>query len=69
MPKRTPKDDPHLFFFGNSVDLDCHIQDLKLVLKKTEEINFEDHPGKSEYEGLISDIFRDCSKITEYVAW
>jgi hypothetical protein len=59
MPKRFPKDDPHLFFYLHAGDLYCHIQDLKLVLKKTEEIEFEDHPDELEYEGLISDIFPD----------
>ena len=59
MPKISRKDNPHLFFFGYACDLICHIQDLKLVLKKTEEIEFEDH---SEYEGLISDIFPDITR-------
>ena len=59
MPKKTPKDDPNLFFFGHSCDLVCHIQDLKLVLKTTEKMEFEEH---SEYEGLISDIFPDITR-------
>lgn len=45
MTKLKPKDDPYLFFFGSMVDLDCHLQDLKLVLKKTEEIDFDEHHG------------------------
>jgi len=48
---------PGLQFFGNLVDLDCHIQDLKLVLRKTEEIEFPDHEGSVEGESLIADIF------------
>ncbi|MBL7153221.1 MAG: hypothetical protein ISS79_05855 [Phycisphaerae bacterium] len=60
MAKRSPKDDPNLFFFGSLVDLDCHLQDIKLVLRKTEEVEFEEHPETSpelQSEGLISDIF------------
>ena len=60
MAKKTPKDDPNLFFFGSMVDLDCHIQDLKLVLKRTEELDFDDHPEATpelQEEGLIADIF------------
>jgi hypothetical protein len=41
-------------FFGNLVDLDCEMQDLKLILQKTEEM-FPDHD--SESESLIMDIF------------
>jgi len=60
MAKQSPKDNPYLFFFGSMVDLDCHLQDIKLVLQRTEEIDFEKHPEASpdlQEEGLISDIF------------
>lgn len=57
MPKRSPKDDPHLFFLMGLVDLDCNIQDLKLLLKKTEEIKFKGHPDE-----LINDIFPDITR-------
>jgi hypothetical protein len=44
-------------FFGNLVDLDCIIQDLKLVLAKTEDIDFPEHEN-----GLIADIFPDITR-------
>jgi len=53
---------PGLQFFGNLVDLDCHIQDLKLVLRKTEEIEFPDHEDSIEGESLIADIFPDITR-------
>ena len=53
---------PGLQFFGNLVDLDCHIQDLKLVLRKTEEIEFPDHENSVEGESLIADIFPDITR-------
>ena len=53
---------PGLQFFGNLVDLDCHIQDLKLVLRKTEEIEFPDHEGSVEGESLLADIFPDITR-------
>jgi hypothetical protein len=53
---------PGLDFFGNLVDFDCHIQDLKLVLKKTEEIEFPEHEGAEDDETLISDIFPDITR-------
>jgi len=59
---KSKKDDPNLFFFGNMVDIDCHLQDLKLVLKKTEEIDFdesEDRDQPLDASGLILDIFPD----------
>jgi len=54
--------DPGLNFFGHLVDFDCHIQDLKLVLKKTEEIEFPEHEGVDDDETLISDIFPDITR-------
>lgn len=48
-----------LDFFGNLVDFDCHIRDLKLVLQRTEEIEFPEHNGVNEDEVLISNIFPD----------
>ena len=55
--------DPGLHFFGNLVDFDCHIQDLKLVLRKTEEIEFPEHEGADdEGETLISEIFPDITR-------
>lgn len=51
---------PGLRFFGNLVDLDCHVQDLKLVLRKTEEIEFPEHAN--EGESLIFDIFPDITR-------
>jgi hypothetical protein len=53
---------PGIRFFGNLVDLDCHIQDLKLVLRKTEEIEFPEHEVAAEGESLISDIFPDITR-------
>ena len=53
---------PGLLFFGNLVELDCHIQDLKLVLRKTEEIEFLDHKESLEEDTLISDIFPDITR-------
>lgn len=53
---------PGLQFFGNLVDLDCHIQDLKLILRKTEEIEFPDHKKSIEGESLIADIFPDITR-------
>jgi hypothetical protein len=55
--------DPGLNFFGNLVDFDCHIQDLKLVFRKTEEIEFPEHEGSDDdSEMLISDIFPDITR-------
>src|SRR5215813_4782464 len=53
---------PGLRFFGNLVDLDCHVQDLKLVLRKTEEIEFPEHEVAAESETLIHDIFPDITR-------
>lgn len=53
---------PGLNFFGNLVDIDCHIQDLKLVLRKTEEIEFPEHEETYEGDTLISDIFPDITR-------
>jgi ATP phosphoribosyltransferase len=53
---------PGLHFFGNLVDLDCHMQDLKLVLRKTEEIEFPEHEESNEGESLIADIFPDITR-------
>ncbi len=55
-----PKTDPNLFFFGNMIDLDCLLQDLRLVLKKTEEIDFDSRSESDnplDDSGLILDIF------------
>lgn len=53
---------PGLQFFGNLVDLDCHIQDLKLVLKKTEEIEFPSHADITDEDVLITEIHPDISR-------
>jgi len=53
---------PGLRFFGNLVDLDCHMQDLKLVLRKTEEIEFPEHEDANEGDSLIFDIFPDITR-------
>ena len=53
---------PGLKFFGNLVDFDCHIQDLKLVLRKTEEIEFPEHEEAVEGDSLIADIFPDITR-------
>ena len=50
---------PGLKFFGSLVDLDLHIQDLKLILKKTEEITFSEH---EEGESLIADVHPDITR-------
>ncbi len=49
-------------FFGNLVELDCHFEDLRTVLKKTEEIEFSEHDEFIEGESLISDIFPDITR-------
>jgi hypothetical protein len=59
---------PGLRFFGNLVDLDCHVQDLKLVLKKTDEIEFPEHEVAPESESLITGIFPDITRKTFVVA-
>lgn len=53
---------PGLQLFGHLVDFDCHIQDLKLVLRKTEEIEFPEHEESIEGESLIADIFPDITR-------
>jgi hypothetical protein len=53
---------PGVQFFGNLVDLDCHLQDLQLVLKRTEEIEFPEHEVDPESEFLITDIFPDITR-------
>ncbi|MBN1274588.1 MAG: hypothetical protein JXB26_20190 [Candidatus Aminicenantes bacterium] len=59
---------PGLNFFGNLVSFDCHIQDLKLVLQKTEEIKFPEREDVKEMQGLISDIFPDITRKAFIVA-
>lgn len=49
-------------FFGNLVDLQCHFDDLKTVLKKTESIEFHEHEEFIDGESLISDIFPDITR-------
>lgn len=53
---------PGLNFFGNLVSLDCQIQDLKLVFRKIEEIEFPDHEDAADEESLIADIFPDITR-------
>ena len=53
---------PGFHFFGNLMDLYCHMQDLKLVLRKTEEIEFPEHEEANEEESLIADIFPDITR-------
>ncbi len=48
--------------FGNLVDIDIHMQDLKLVLQKTEEIEFPDHVLENKGGSLIPDIFPDITR-------
>jgi hypothetical protein len=55
---------PGLHFFGNLVEFDCHIHDLKAVLKKTEEIEFPEHNGVNDEEVLINDIFPDIFRMS-----
>tara|TARA_B100000446_G_scaffold148525_1_gene142441 strand:+ start:22776 stop:23384 length:609 start_codon:yes stop_codon:yes gene_type:complete len=59
---------PGLQFFANLAELDCHIQDLKLVLRKTEEIEFPDHENSIEGESLIADIFPDIARTSFIVS-
>ncbi len=49
-------------FFGNLMDINIHMQDLKLVLQKTEEIKFPNHELEDEGGSLISDIFPDITR-------
>ena len=51
--RRNSQSPPGLQFFGNAVELDCHVQDLELLLKKTEKIEFPDHVEVLEGESLI----------------
>lgn len=60
--RRNAKNPPGLQFFGNAVELDCHVQDLKLLLSKTEEIELPDHTEVPEGESLISDIHPDLTR-------
>ena len=60
--RRNSQNPPGLQFFGNAVELDCHVQDLKLLLKKTEEIEFPDHAEVPEGESLISDVHPDLTR-------
>ncbi|MDJ0708914.1 MAG: hypothetical protein QNJ14_00920 [Woeseiaceae bacterium] len=60
--RRNAQNPPGLQFFGNAVELDCHVQDLKLLLKKTEEIEFPDHTEVPEGESLIGDIHPDLTR-------
>lgn len=53
---------PGLQFFGNLLDLGCLIQDLRLVLIKTEEIQFPDHEFSADGEALIADIHPDITR-------
>lgn len=53
---------PGIQFFGTLVDLDCHLQDLRLVLKRSEEIEFPEHDVDPECECLITDIFPDITR-------
>ena len=53
---------PGLHFFGNLVDLDCHLQDLKLLLRKTEEIEFPYHEGTDGDDILITVDFPDITR-------
>ncbi|MDO8356395.1 MAG: hypothetical protein Q7U76_08415 [Nitrospirota bacterium] len=53
---------PGLHFFGNLVDLDCHLQDLKLLLRKTEEIEFPYHEGADGDDTLITVDFPDFTR-------
>ena len=54
---------PGLNLFGHLVDFDCHIQDLKLVLRKTEEIEFPKHEDvEGEGETLICHILPDITR-------
>ena len=39
---------PEQEFFGNVVELDIHMSDLKLILQKTEEIEFPEHEVANE---------------------
>lgn len=53
---------PGLQFFGNLVSLDCHMQDLKLLLRKMEEIEFPVHVDALEGDSLTPDIFPDITR-------
>jgi hypothetical protein len=47
-----------LQFFGNLVELDCYMRDLRFVLKK----DFPDHESAIESESLINDIFPQITR-------
>ncbi|WP_028470048.1 hypothetical protein [Neptunomonas japonica] len=46
---------PYDSFYGNDADLYCVIHDLKLVLAKTEDMNFSD-------SDLVADVFPDITR-------
>ncbi|WP_278183513.1 hypothetical protein [Vibrio misgurnus] len=49
-------------FFGNLVDLDCYVQDLLLILEKTEHIELD-----SSFCGLVHDCFPDVTRKSHIV--
>ncbi|WP_440885001.1 hypothetical protein [Vibrio campbellii] len=49
-------------FFGCLVDLDCYVQDLLLILEKTESIELG-----SNFDGLIYDCFPDVTRKSHIV--
>jgi hypothetical protein len=53
---------PGLRLFGDGVQWDCHIQDLRLVLRKTEEIEFPEEEETADEDILIDDIFPDITR-------
>lgn len=53
---------PGLLFFGNLIDLGCHVRDLEIVLRKSEEIEFPTDGKRYEGDSLISDIFPDIMR-------
>jgi len=56
------REKPGLFVFGSLINFNCHIRDLKLVLRRIEEIEFPEYEEALEEESLIGDVFPDISR-------
>lgn len=60
---KSSQPDPSLNFFGHLVDFCAYIQDLILILKRTEETDFPDDSDDTE-EGLTHYIFPDIMRLS-----
>lgn len=60
MSRGTPS--TGLQLFGNAFDLDCHVSDLLLVLRKTEDIDFPKDKSLPDEQVLLADIHPDLTR-------